>query len=263
MKRLNEHFGRKPIADIVRRDVERYVAHRRVSVTKATTNRELCCLKNMLRKAVDWEYLTSNPAWGVKQAKEEPKECDYLTEQEVDQLLDTCLPFIRTFLTLAIHTGMRRGELFRLEWRDVGFKKGVKGMITIRDTKNHETRYVPMNDMVRAALANHPKRIVDGKVCPLVLCGEQGEPYRDLRPSFRTSLDNAGVERHIRIHDLRHTFASHLLMRGVDLRTVAKLLGHKDIKVTMRYAHLGPDHLQSAVDQLDKRVEEERKAVSK
>ena len=263
--RLKEYFGRRSITEIARRDVERYVAQRRAKGRKnSTVNRELCCLKNMLRKAVDWEYLTGNPAWGVKQSKEEPKEFDFLTEQEADILLEKCLPFIRTFLALAIHTGLRKSEMFRLEWRDVSFRKGQKGVITVRDTKNHETRHVPMNDMVRASLEAHPKRIVDGKLCVHVLCNEAGKPYKDLRRAFRTSLDNAEIHRHIRINDLRHTFASHLVMKGVDLRTVAMLMGHKDIKMTMRYAHLAPDHLQAAVDKLTDRSKSSqgKKAVS-
>ena len=213
--RLREFFGRRSITEIARRDVERYVAQRRAKGRKnSTVNRELCCLKNMLRKAVDWDYLQSNPAWGVKQAKEEPKEFDFLIQEEIDVLLEKCSPHLRTFLTLGIYTGLRKGEMFRLEWKDVSFRKGQKGVITVRDTKNHETRYIPMNDIVSAALDAHPKRIVDGKVCTHVLCNEAGKPYRDLRRAFRTSLYSAGIQRHIRIHDLRHTFASHLVMKG-------------------------------------------------
>jgi len=257
--RLKEYFGRKSITVISRKDVERYVAHRRQTVSKATTNRELCCLKNMLRKAVDWEYLTINPAWGVKQAKEEPKEFDYLTLDEVDRLLESCLPHLKTFLILAIYTGLRKGELFGLEWRDVDLTKDNRGMITVRDTKNHETRYIPMNKKVRQAIENHPKRIVDGKVCDAIFCNEKGRPLKDPRTAFRTSLDDAGIERQVRVHDLRHTFASHLVMKGVDMRSVAKLMGHKDIKVTMRYSHLAPEHLQAAVDSLETREQKGRK----
>ena len=134
--------------------------------------------------------------------------------------------------------------------RDVDLRKGQKGIITVRKTKNYETRYIPMNTRVWEALQHHSKRIVDGKVCRLVFSNEAGEAYTDIRGGFNSALRRVGVDRHIRFHDLRHTFASHLVMAGENLQTVAKLLGHRDIRVTMRYAHLAPEHLQAAVDRL-------------
>lgn len=255
LKRLNQTFGRKLLTELTGRDVERYLAERQEEGrTPGTINRELCCLKNMLRKAGDWGYLKSNPAWGVKQRREELPAFEFLSEEEIGRRLEHCTPHLKTFITLAIYTGMRRGELFRLEWRDASFDKGEKGMITVRDTKNYETRYVPMNDIVREVLQKHPKRIVDGKVCPLVLSRPDGSPFKWPEGGFRGSLRRASIERHIRFHDLRHTFASHLVMKGIDLRSVAQLLGHRDIKITMRYAHLAPDHLQAAVDVLTRQT---------
>jgi len=146
-------------------------------------------------------------------------------------------------------------------------------MITVSDTKNNETRYIPMNDIVREALQRHPKRIMaekdkEGKViqrkaCPLVFSRDDGEPLKSIQTAHQNSMARAKTGKHIRFHDLRHTFASHLVMKGIDLRTVAKLMGHKDIKMTMRYAHLAPDHLQAAVDVLTQRsdtVPREQKA---
>ena len=251
-KHLNGYFGNREIGNLTRRDIEKYVAKRKNDGAKpGTVNRELSCLKNMLRKAVDWDYLETNPAWGVSQQREEPPEFEFLTFEEADRLVEVCAPRIRTFLVLALNTGMRKGELFGLEWRDVDFQKGKKGMVTVREPKNYETRHIPMNSKLREALAAHPRRIANGEKCPLVLCSEEGKPYKDVRTSFGTALGDAGIKKHIRIHDLRHTFASHLVMRGVDLRTVAKLMGHRDIRVTMRYAHLAPDHLHAAVGVLD------------
>jgi site-specific recombinase XerD len=75
-----------------------------------------------------------------------------------------------------------------------------------------------------------------------------------MRTSFENAVKRVGIA-HVRFHDLRHTFASHLVMGGVDIRTVQELLGHKDIRVTMRYAHLAPDHMRNAVKVLDRRGE--------
>ncbi len=195
VKRLRQVFGRRVISDITRRDVERYFAGRstdmvgkgelRHPVTPATLNRELCCLKNMLRKAVDWGYLASNPAGDVKQSRESPPEFDYLTEDEIDRLLEGCgSPQLRAIVTVAVHTGMRRGEIFGLEWRDVAFDKGENGLITVRKPKNDDTRYIPMNQAVREALSGYPKRIVAGKLCPWVFSGATGSPLTDVKKGF-------------------------------------------------------------------------------
>ncbi|MSR84339.1 MAG: site-specific integrase [Candidatus Latescibacteria bacterium] len=252
LKRLNHTLGKRQLSEITRRDVEKYVAERKgEGVTSATTNRELCCLKNMFRKAVDWGYLKSNPAWGVKQQKETPPEFGFLTENEIDRVIECSAPHMKAFLTLAIHTGMRRGELFKLEWRDLDFQTGF---ITVRYGKNGETRHIPMNSIVRQTLDKHPNRIVKGQACPYVFSRPDGSPFKWPEGGFQGALQRAGVTRHIRIHDLRHTFASHLVMKGIDLRTVAKLLGHRDIKMTMRYSHLAPEHLQAAVEVLTQRT---------
>jgi site-specific recombinase XerD len=257
INRLNETFSKKLLSEITRRDVEKYLGTRKAAGrTPATMNRELCCLKNMLRKAVDWNYLKDNPAWGVKQQRENPPEFTFLAEAEIDALLDHCAEHLAVFFTLAVYTGLRRGELFKLEWKDVADEKGrLKEFITVRDSKNGDTRHVPMNRTVREALINHPKRIANRQVCPLLFSSPEGNPITDVKKGFAGALKRSGVDRHVRFHDLRHTFASHLIMKGVDLRTVAKLMGHRDIKMTMRYAHLAPDHLQAAVDALEVRLD--------
>ena len=85
---------------------------------------------------------------------------------------------------------------------------------------------------------------------PYVFCKAKGEPFKDVNSSFATALKKSGIP-HFRYHDLRHTFASWLVMKGVDIRTVQELLGHKDLRMTMRYAHLAPDHMKRAVEILD------------
>ena len=272
LRRLGRTFGRRIISDITRRDIERYFAERandtvgsgerRHPVTPATMNRELCCLKNMMRKAVDWGYLESNPAGSIKQERESPPEYDFLTEDEIDRLLENCgTPQLRAIVTVAVNTGLRRGEIFRLEWRDVSFDKGENGLITVRKPKNDDTRYIPMNPLVREALKRQPARIIDGKVCPHVFSGSEGKPLVDVKKGFAAAVGRAEIGRHVRFHDLRHTFASHLVMKGVDLRAVAKLGGWRDIQMVMRYAHLAPNHLQAAVDALAERKNQKAQQV--
>jgi integrase len=105
-----------------------------------------------------------------------------------------------------------------------------------------------MNQTVKDLLISvmkHPKS-------PYVFCGEDGLPY-NYRKSFETALKNSGILNFL-FHDLRHTFASHLVMSGVDLNTVRELLGHKSLEMTLRYSHLSPDHKRRAVELLNSRM---------
>ncbi len=113
-------------------------------------------------------------------------------------------------------------------------------------TKNYETRSIPMNKSLREFLEKHPRRIDTA----YIFTGPSGKPFSKTNYHFGRAVKRAGIE-HVRFHDLRHTFASHLVMKGVDLRTVQELLGHKDLRMTMKYAHLAPDHMRKAVEVLD------------
>jgi integrase len=143
---------------------------------------------------------------------------------------------------------MRKSEILNLTWDRVNFEQGI---ITLLDTKNKERRDVPMNETVRATLE------AMGRKGPLVF------PSGDMRTAFRTALKKAGIE-DFRFHDLRHTFASNLVMAGEDLNTVAELLGHKGLQMTKRYSHLSPKFKARAVgilDQVMSRDQPQKQAV--
>jgi integrase len=113
-------------------------------------------------------------------------------------------------------------------------------------TKNGEQRKIPMSDTLRATLQRVPRRLDSDYVFP----GKAGHALVDIRKRFGRALTAAGIGGCV-FHDLRHTFASHLVMSGVDLVTVKEFLGHKDIKMTLRYAHLAPDYKRTAIARLD------------
>jgi site-specific recombinase XerD len=252
LKHIDLHFGRKYLAEITRADVEAYVRQRTAAGCAAgTLNRELSCLKNLLRKAVEWGLLETNPARDVSKLREPPGKLEFLSEEETDRLIVACHEPLDRIVTVALKTGLRRGELFALEWRDVDFDRGL---IHVRQSKNGDDRHVPMSAKAREALVAQQKRgrrLVEGKMSPFVFPAADGGPRKTFRNGLEDAIKRAKIGRHIRPHDLRHTFASHLVMKGVDIRTVAELMGHRDIRVTMRYAHLAPDHLQAAVRVLD------------
>jgi len=153
----------------------------------------------------------------------------------------------------------RINEIFSLEWDDVDFKRRE---ITLKETKNNLSRSIPMNDLVEKTLDKHPRRIVDGEACPLVLAHPDGKPYHTLLKPFRKALTEAGLPR-IRIHDLRHSFASNLVIAGMPLNVVQELLGHRDITTTMIYAHLAPNAKRTAVDSLMQRDQDERTGLER
>ncbi len=146
---------------------------------------------------------------------------------------------------LALHTGMRRGEQYLLRWQDIDFNTGT-GIITIRRSKNGEARYIQINSIARAALIQlKQRRDSVGYVCP----GFEGPRNKDRRRWFDKVLEETKIS-NFRWHDLRHTFASRLVMAGVPLRSVQVVLGHKQIETTLRYSHLSESHLQEAVERL-------------
>jgi integrase len=141
---------------------------------------------------------------------------------------------------------MRKEEILSLKWKDLDFRSRI---IYILDTKNGERREIPMNDIVyRTLLAI--KRI---PVNPWVFCKRNGERYGNVRKAFETARKRAGIV-DFRFHDLRHTFASHLVMARVNLKTVQELLGHKSFEMTLRHARLSPEHKKMALDILEKRL---------
>ena len=161
--------------------------------------------------------------------------------------MDESPDHLKAILITALNTGMRKGEILGLKWKDINFRQRV---IVLLDTKNNERREVPINKLLFEVLLPLRKN----PDSPYVFSKKNGKPYSNVRTSFETTKEKAGIE-DFRFHDLRHTFASHLVMAGVGLRTVQELLGHKSYEMTLRYTHLSPDHKKAAVDILGKKMD--------
>jgi integrase len=141
---------------------------------------------------------------------------------------------------------MRRGEILNLRWNDVDFKSR---MVTVRNTKSRKYRMIPMNKELTETLREIK---IWGSDAGYVFAHNDGKPLGSIRTAFdnlRRKLRTEGVP-HFRFHDLRHTFASHLVMSGADLVLVKELLGHSSITMTMRYSHLSEEHKRAAVEAL-------------
>ena len=215
----------------------------------ATINRLVATLKHMFTKAVEWDMVEENTLKKVRRAKllpENNRRLRYLSREEIQNLLRQCtkrLEHLRPIVITALNTGMRKGEILSLKWDNVDLKHGF---ILLDVTKNGERREIPINGTMRNALSDLPTRFTGG----YVFADKGGNPYQDIKHSFATACKNAGI-RDFRFHDLRHTFASHLVMSGQDITTVKELMGHKTLTMTLRYAHLAPSHKVRAVDALD------------
>lgn len=103
-----------------------------------------------------------------------------------------------------------------------------------------------MNDTLVEALRRHPRHLNS----PYMFCNQDGQPYKDIRTAIKNAAKQAGISDSVKMHQLRHAFCSHALMQGIDPRTVQKWMGHKDLKTTLRYAHVSPDHEKEAIQRL-------------
>ena len=198
----------------------------------------------MLNKAVEWGYLRTNPAQIVKRLKAAPYRARFLSVEERDRLLTECEhnPMLWAVVFTALETGMRKGELTNLIWQDINFKRRT---ITLTRTKNNETRTIPINDRLLPVM----ERLYVERRGNYGFSKPDGRPYCNWRKAFENACRRAGIE-DFRFHDLRHTFASYCVMYGMDIRTLQELMGHRDIKMTMRYSHLSKRYLRKAVNRM-------------
>ena len=221
----------------------------------ATCNRYLSVIKASFTKAYEWEFIPEGrlkTIRKVKNLKGEVKRLRYLTEEEIRALLANCEPHLYPIVFTALNTGMRKSEILGLKWSNVDLKNNL---ILLEKTKNGERREIPINQALKRVLLDlFVNRRLDTDY--VFVNPATGKRYIDIKRSFATACKKVGIK-DFRFHDLRHTFASHLVMNGVDLKTVQELLGHKKLSMTLRYAHLSQAHKREAVKAIEKIVSEE------
>nr|WP_315416353.1 site-specific integrase [uncultured Pseudomonas sp.] len=246
----------------------------------STVNRKMGSISGVFSRAVEWEYIDTHPLAKLKQLKVDSKGViRYLAAEETMRLRDALdarqdemraeresanawrtdrhkepmpslleLPFtdhLKPMVLVSLNTGMRRGELFDLKWSAVNFDTKT---ITVAGatTKTSDTRHIPMNKETIGVLEAWKKQVSKS---PYVFPGQGGGRFEDVKSAWLKLLERAQIDG-FRWHDMRHDFASRLVMAGVPLNTVRDLLGHADIKMTLRYAHLAPGTKAAAVELL-------------
>jgi integrase len=240
-------FREKAAEDITPQEIERKLnALAEEGLKPATINRYRALLSLVFSLAVRNRKMASNPVRQVKRRKENNERVRFLDEAEESILrgnIRELCPECEAEFDLALHTGMRRGEQYRLRWQDVDLKNDI---LTIARSKHGEARRIQVNSVARRALLKLREQSDGvGYICP----GFQGPRSRDWRRWFEDVVAAARIA-NLHWHDLRHTFASRLVMAGVPLRAVQVLLGHRRIETTLRYSHLAEGHLREAVERL-------------
>jgi len=244
---LRDFFARKGVNDIrsispgIYEEFDTVVLKGRKPKTKKNY---ILLLKTMLNYAVKWGLVDKNPLAGVKPPKV-VKTFHFFSKDEISKIIENADEPLRTAIVLLVNTGLRREELFNLRWRDVdlGAKKlrvwPYDGFVP----KGKRPRSIPLNKTVIGVLKELRRQDRDSEYV--------FRPYNSMYPlymRFKSLLGQLNLEG--RLHDLRHTFASHLAMAGVPIPVISELLGHTDITTTMIYAHLAPDQHTAAVEKL-------------
>jgi len=273
-----EYLYERSLFDVNAWVIEKWRSKRlKEKISKVTVNRDISDLKAALSKAVDWKIIDTHPLIDVKPLKvdkigtvrflsdsEEKKLRKTLDtrdskikkervsankwrrERGYDELADLRNTKYADHLTpivlLSLNTGLRRGETFSLKWNDINLRSKV---LTIHgdSAKSGTTRHLPLNVESISVLK---KWKAQGVSSDLVFPGKAGKQLTEIKTAWRPLILDAKIK-DFRFHDLRHDFASKLVMKGAPLNTVRELLGHSDLKTTLRYAHLAPDHKADAV----------------
>ena len=252
-------------------------------ISHAGINRPASALKAMLNRALDWGVIDSNPLAKLKPLREDPSPIvRYLDEQEEKALRDALqarqesqraercrynqwlqsrrhaplndltgeyTDYLLPFTLLALNTGMRRGELFDLRMKDIDFRQR---QLTVHGatSKSGKTRHIPLTNegiYLLTTWCNQNGLAPDRLVFPSPVSGAR---FDNINKAWKGLTKAAGIK-NFRFHDLRHSYASKLVMRGADLYVIKELLGHASIDTTQRYAHLAPDQKARAVELLN------------
>ncbi|MDP8212257.1 MAG: tyrosine-type recombinase/integrase, partial [Candidatus Zapsychrus exili] len=252
---LKEYPNIKNLSDITPKLLENYKQHRLNQVKTCTLKNHVIVLKAFFCKAVEWDYLSENPAKNLKSVEIiDSKPIKVLTEGEYTKFMTICKSEFKEFYPMFytfIHTGLRKSELLSLEWSDIDLERGL---IYIRNKENFrpkginkktgkaKERIIPIHDSLKQVLTSLPKNSP-------VLFG----PYSKHMPRrvLMRIAKRANIAGLTRLHELRHSYATFLLKKGVDIYKIKELLGHSDIRDTMKYAHLPTVHMKEDVKVLE------------
>jgi integrase len=251
-KHLAPRFGAKCMDGISSFDLERMKAEMKKQTTPqgkigysdATVRHVLVLVGHLYKKAREWKlYTGENPTTAVKKPKLDNKVTEFLTAEEMGRLLRVLAEWpcreTASFVLVGLYTGLRKSEIRKLRWEHVDLERKS---LTIVDPKGKETATIPISDQAVEVFKGIPA------TSEYVLPGPDGGIKKTFRDPWYRIREAAELPANIRFHGLRHNLASQMVSNGVDLYTVSKLLNHRDVKTSTRYAHLSDDSLRKAVN---------------
>ncbi|MEE9220220.1 MAG: site-specific integrase, partial [candidate division NC10 bacterium] len=244
---LRSFGGKRPMREIHAFLIEKHKRERIAGGARVAANREVTVLKALFNRCIEWGlFAGENPARKVKLLKEPRGRLRYLDVDEEIRLLQAASEPLRTIIMVGLHAGLRiNAEALTLRWADVDLKRSL---LTVQAAyaKSGQTRTVEINSGLREALT----RLRDGASPERpVFRRKDGKPLSSIRTIFEKACREAKLIG-VTPHTLRHTFASKLMMAGVDMRTIQELGGWSDLKMVERYSHLSPSHKAEAVEKI-------------
>ena len=246
-------FENRNITDIVINDIKTYQLQRKLEIMNSSKNigkreseinfdwlnKEILILSNFFNFCIEKGYLDKNPAQKIKKLNTLSR-LKTLSDSDIEKLIAGATnKLTQDLITFLIYTGCRKGEALNLKWDDVDMQNDV---IAIKGTKTKYDRYIPISKPLKELLSRIEK-VQD----VLYVFNRNGAKLTDFKRSFHTACKNAGLK-DMHIHDLRHVFASKMVMNGTSLFITGELLGHRTTQMTKRYSHLVPSTLRKAVD---------------
>jgi integrase len=259
--KASPHFKGKALNQISVATVEAYKGGLRKEVGPRQADYVLSRLRRLFSLCVTtWELCEKNPVSGgkIKFFNVKARRDRYVTPEEEAKILESADPRLRPAIILSIHTGLRQDELLSLTWSDVDLKVGRFGEVKVKGelAKDREDRHIPLSATARQILDGLPRPLKPGERIFRFLGMGRENVNRMWYLALAAAKVNEDAPKGKRItwHTLRHTFASRLVMAGVDLATIQKLMGHSNITTTMRYAHLARPHIEESVLVLDPKL---------
>lgn len=270
LKNAFKHLADTPLIDIKAWDIQQWVSEKsKLGRTPATISNLYNRLRAVFNRAVEWGFIDSHTLDNVKIPRIDNKRIRYLSISEENALLNSIcmrdarlkqeyqdkygkraevivsqryIDYLEPLIVLAMNTGMRKGEMLTLKWEHINMEDRY---LTIRseNAKSKNKRTIPLNNTVYEMLSEWHQQNPES----ILVFEKNGSPISTYQYQWETLLKDAGIE-NFRFHDLRHHFASKLVMKEADLNVVRELLGHADMKMTLRYAHLAPEHKTNAVN---------------
>ena len=201
-------------------------------------------LKKVYRMAVDNNYLLKNPWQNIKKFPVKNYSVRYLKPDEEERLFKVLPEYLKGIVIVALNTGLRKSNILELRWEQINFDFNF---IEVLENKGNKHLLIPLNEKLIQFFSNKPDVERKGYI---FINPETGLPYKDIKKAWSTALEKANIE-NFRFHDLRHTFATRLIEKNIDIVVAKELMGHADISTTMIYVYSDADRKKNAINVID------------